>query len=256
VPDVWDPNQYERFRRERAQPFYDLAALVESRPSMRVVDLGCGTGDTTLELHRKLVASETVGLDNSAAMLAKAPRADGLRFELGEIEQFAPAQKFDLVFSNAALHWVADHPALLRRLRSAIAPGGQLAVQMPANDAHASHAAAHELARSPEFRPLLGGFERRPPLLDASDYAALLHKLGFARQLVRVQVYGHLLESGASVIEWVKGTLLTDYQKRLAPEAWDRFLARYRETLLPRLADERPFLYTYPRIFLWGALAA
>ena len=163
--DVWDPAQYERFRRERAQPFYDLLALVEPRPGMRVADLGCGTGDVTLELHRSLKARETVGVDNSPAMLEKAPREPGLRFILGEIEQFAPPERFDLIFSNAAFHWVPDHPALFTRLRAALAPGGQLAVQMPMNDDHASHQTAFELARTHEFRRLLHGFERRPRLL-------------------------------------------------------------------------------------------
>lgn len=255
MPDVWEPARYEKFRKERAQPFYDLLALVEPRPGLRVADLGCGTGDVTLELHRRLGARETVGFDSSSAMLAKAPREPGLRFVQEEIERFSPAEPFDLIFSNAALHWVADHPSLLRRLTAALAPGGQLAVQMPMNDEHPSHLTAHELARSPGFRRLLGGFERRPALLEPSRYASWLHQLGYARQQVRLQVYGHLLESRESVIEWVRSTLLTDYQKRLAPADWERFLQRYREMLLPQLPDERPFFYPYPRLLLWGSLS-
>jgi trans-aconitate 2-methyltransferase len=254
VPDVWDPQQYQRFREERAQPFHDLLALVEPRPEMRVVDLGCGTGDVTLTLHRKLQARETVGVDNSEAMLAKAPREPGLRFVQEEIERFAPPEPFDLIFSNAALHWVSDHGALLTRLTAALAPGGQLAVQMPMNDEHPSHVTAHELARTPEFRRLLEGFERRAPLMEPTRYASWLHKLGYAHQRVRVQIYGHVLESREQVIEWVRGTLLTDYQRRLAPGDWERFLGRYRELLLPQLSEERPYLYTYPRILFWGAL--
>ena len=254
MPDVWDPAQYERFRKERAQPFHDLLALVEPRPAMRVLDLGCGTGDVTLELHRKLAARETLGVDNSAAMLAKAPVEPALSFALGDIEQLSLPGKFDLIFSNAALHWVPDHPSLLRRLAALLAPGGQLAVQMPMNDAHPSHVTAHELARTPEFRRLLNGFERRPPLLEPAQYAAWLHHLGFAGQHVRLQIYGHLLDDREQVIEWVRGTLLTDYQKRLQPGDFEWFLRRYRELLLPQLADERPFFYTYPRVLFWGAL--
>ena len=251
---MWDPQRYERFRQERAQPFHDLLALVERRPGMRVADLGCGTGDVTLELHRSLAARETVGVDNSAAMLAKTPIETGLRFVQEEIERFAPAESFDLIFSNAALHWVADHGPLLTRLTAALAPGGQLALQLPMNDAHASHVTAYELARSNEFRWLLNGFERRPPLMEPARYAAWLHRLGYARQAVRVQVYGHLLANREQVIEWVRGTLLTDYQKRLSPADFERFLDRYRALLLPQLPDERPFFYTYPRLFIWGAL--
>ncbi|HEY5677258.1 MAG TPA: methyltransferase domain-containing protein [Myxococcales bacterium] len=254
MADAWDPGQYERFRAEREQPFRDLLALVERRPGMRVADLGCGTGANTLSLHRELQAVETVGLDDSPAMLARVPRAPGLRFERGDIAKFSPAAPFDLVFSNAALHWVPDHATLLETLSAALAPGGQLAVQMPMNDAHPSHQTAFELARSPPFRAELGGFERRAPLFEPERYAAWLHKLGFERQHVRVQVYGHLLPDREQVVEWVRGALLTEYQKRLAPRRWEQFLQRYRELLLPQLEDERPYFYTYPRILIWGAM--
>ena len=87
----WNPAQYERFRDERARPFFDLLDLVQPRPEMRVVDLGCGTGELTRELHRRLAARETIGIDNSPAMLAKSAAfaGDGLRFEQGDIGAFA-----------------------------------------------------------------------------------------------------------------------------------------------------------------------
>ena len=77
----WNPEQYGRFRDERARPFFDLLDLVQPRPGMRVVDLGCGTGELTRELHRRLAARETIGIDNSPAMLAKSAAfaGDGLR---------------------------------------------------------------------------------------------------------------------------------------------------------------------------------
>ncbi len=79
-PD-WNPEQYGRFRDERARPFFDLLDLVQPRPGMRVVDLGCGTGELTRELHRRLSARETIGIDNSPAMLAKSAAfaGDGLQ---------------------------------------------------------------------------------------------------------------------------------------------------------------------------------
>jgi trans-aconitate 2-methyltransferase len=254
VPDPWDPEQYARFRSEREQPFHDLLALVRPRAGMLVVDLGCGAGALTLHLHRTLQARETIGVDNSQAMLAQPPQAPGLRFELRDIAQFAPEQPVDLVFSNAALHWLPNHGELLARLRSALAPGGQLAVQMPANDDHASHVTARDVAREHEFKRHLDGFVARPPLHPPPQYAAWLHHLGFTAQHVRLQVYTHLLPSRDDVVEWVRGTLLTDYQRRLPPDVWERFLSRYRELLLPQLPDRRPFLYTYPRVLFWGQL--
>ena len=242
---MWDPDQYERFKSERKQPFIDLLALVERRPDMRVVDLGCGTGELTRELHETLRAKETTGVDNSKEMLAKAKPSGTLRFELTGIESYTPPHPVDLIFSNAALHWVRDHEKLIARLAAFLAPHGQIAIQMPANDSHVSHSTAAEVAREFGVEP------RHDPLLDIAEYAALLFELGFKRQNVRMQIYGHELESKANVIEWVKGTLLTDYEKRLG-DRYAGFLAEYRKRLLARLSDAQPFFYTYKRVLILG----
>src|SRR5262245_57867329 len=153
MPDLWNPAQYERFRDERSRPFLDLLALVRPRDGMRVVDLGCGTGELTRLLHERLAARDTLGIDRSDAMLARAAaaKADGLRFERGDIADFRPRAPLDLVFSNAALHWLPGHAALFARLTGALADGGQLAVQMPSNYDHASHVVAAEVAAETPF---------------------------------------------------------------------------------------------------------
>src|ERR1044071_6821765 len=160
--DSWNPSQYERFRNERSQPFFDLMAMVEPRPAMRVVDLGCGTGELTEVLHKHLHASETLGIDSSAAMLAKseALAGDGLRFEQQDISDFAADHYYPLVFSNAALHWTANHVEVLRRLTVALVVGGQLAVQVPANNDHPAHTVAAELAGESPFREAMKGYKR------------------------------------------------------------------------------------------------
>jgi trans-aconitate 2-methyltransferase len=261
MQDTWDPAQYERFAAERNAPFYELLALVKPVPGGRAVDLGCGTGALTAELHRHLGARETVGIDRSTAMLARAePLAGGgLRFEPGDIADFgagpdgrSPAS-WDVIFSNAALQWVPNHEALLARFAAALAPGGQLAVQVPANDDHLSHTIAWELATEPPFREVLGG--GRPLTVQAPDWYALeLDRLGFAEQQVRLQVFLHHLPDPADVVEWVKGTLLTWYRRRLGAELYERFLAAYRERLLGSLGDVRPYPYPYKRILFWGRL--
>src|SRR3954447_7726219 len=101
MTDTWDPAQYDKFEREREQPFFDLLALVRSVPGMRAVDLGCGTGKLTRQLHAQLQARETVGIDGWATMLGGGgiEPVPGLTFETGTIEDFAgdgparPAQR-------------------------------------------------------------------------------------------------------------------------------------------------------------------
>jgi trans-aconitate 2-methyltransferase len=242
--DTWNPDQYERFERERSQPFWDLLALVEPVEGGCVVDLGCGTGALTAELHRHVGAATTVGLDTSSSMLERAPvgAGDGLTFALGDIRSFDGA--YDVVFSNAALQWVDDHPPLFARLAGALRPGGQLAVQMPANHDHPSHVIAAEVAEE------LGGVGRRFPVLAPETYAALLFDLGLVERHVRMQVYGHELASTGDVVEWVKGTLLTDYRRQFDDERYATFEDEYRRRLLGVLGERRPYLFAFKRILL------
>lgn len=250
----WNPEQYARFRDERSQPFFDLLDMVQPVPGGRVGDLGCGTGELTKVLHERLGARETIGIDNSETMLAKSAAfaGNGLRFKLGTIARFAPSRPFDVVFSNAALQWLPDHAKLFERLTAGLAEGGQLAVQMPANHDHPSHLTAHRLAAEEPFRTELGGYVRDWPVQPLEWYAALLDRLGYRQQHVRLQVYGHHLPSREEVVEWVKGTLLTDYEQRMSRETYGLYLERYRERLLPQLEDARPYFYAFKRILIWA----
>ena len=244
----WDVDQYERFKEERAQPFRDLASLINPRPNMRIIDLGCGTGELTRELHEQFAASETLGIDSSDSMLQKATPTATLHFQRADIESVTADRPFDLVFSNAALHWIADHERLFTRLMSLLAPNGQLAIQMPANHDHPSHRIAAEVALSFGIEP------RTINILTPESYAALLHRLGFARQHVRLQVYGHVLPSTADVVEWTKGTTLTPYREALPPERYADFLAEYADRLVATLGNVRPYFYTFKRVLLWASI--
>jgi len=254
VASPWDPAQYNRFTAEREQPFWDLASLIEPSPSPLVVDLGCGDGRLTAALHRQLGAARTTGVDSSPSMLAKATTyaGDDVRFEPGDIGEWRQTE-IDIVFSNAALHWVSDHSRVLQRWRDALTSGGQLAVQMPANADHPSHRISRDLAIN-----WFGDTAPRDPVaenvLRPEQYAELLHTLGFERQHVRLQVYGHELSSAAEVVEWVKGTSLTRFRAVLTDDQYDQFVNEYRRRLLAELGDASPYFYAFKRILLWGSL--
>ncbi|HYE77458.1 MAG TPA: methyltransferase domain-containing protein [bacterium] len=257
--DRWNPAQYDRFKAERSQPFFDLLALVEPNPGMRAIDLGCGTGALTAELHRRLGARQTTGIDNSPAMLAQAAdhAIPGLDFRTRDIADFAVGGEeapVDLLFSNAALHWLPDHAGLLAQLTRHIAPGGQLAVQVPANFHHPSHTVAAEVGQEPPFHGILCAAPPPPRVLRPEEYAAILHRLGYGAQHVRLQVYGHLLEDRDQVAQWTRGTLLTGYERALGPALFPQFLECYRHRLRERLEDSRPYFFTFNRILLWGRL--
>lgn len=253
---TWDPAQYRRFADERRQPFDDLLRLVEPCPGGAVVDLGCGPGELTADLHRHTGAATTVGVDASAAMLERAATVadpdSGLRFETGQIESWN-GRGLDVVFANASLQWVDDHPALLPRLRAALAPGGQLAFQVPANGDHPSHLIAAALAREAPYLKAFGGVPPRgatDSVLPPEDYATILDRLGATEQHVRLQIYGHHLASVNGVVEWVKGSLLTTVRAGLDDALWERYLAEYRRRLGDALDEPGAYFYTYKRILV------
>jgi trans-aconitate 2-methyltransferase len=147
----WNPDQYHQFKQERSAPFDDLLQLVNCRDGLEVVDLGCGTGELTRRLADTLVDSRVQGVDSSTEMLARAnsQARPGLDFQLGQIENVRG--KWDLVFSNAAIQWVDDHPALIPRLLGLVKPSGQLAVQLPSNHTSFAHRAITETAHESPF---------------------------------------------------------------------------------------------------------
>jgi len=237
----WNPDQYEQFFAERRQPFDDLVALCIPVPGGRVVDLGCGTGNLTTELHQRMQATETVGVDSSESMLARA-RTDhgdvpGLTFTEGSIETWL-GEGLDLVFANASLQWVDDHLNVLARMRTALVEGGQLAFQVPSNFRHPSHVLARQVANE---APFIDALEDDVP-----------EDRGARKQVVRMEVYGHELSSTSDVVEWVMGTLLTPYRKRLSAELFTAFVERYRERLLEELGDREPYFYGFRRILCWA----
>jgi trans-aconitate 2-methyltransferase len=190
-------------------------------------------------------------------MLARAlPLAgDGLSFAPGDIGAFGDTAAWDLVFANAALQWVPDHPRLFARLTAALRPDGQLAVQMPYNADHASHVVAAEVAAEEPFVSAMGGAPPEDPVrgvLPPAQYAELLYDLGYVEQHVRMQVYGHVLDDTAAVVEWTSGTTLVRFRRALPADLYAEFVTRYRDRLVDRLGHRSPFFYAFKRILLWA----
>jgi trans-aconitate 2-methyltransferase len=245
---MWEPKQYNLFREARRRPFFDLLVQVHAAAPARVVDLGCGTGDLTLALGERWPAAEILGVDSSAAMLAEAQtnyasaRVRFLQADLARVELPGPA---DVLFSNAALHWLDDHAGLLTHLAGLVAPGGTLAFQIPANFEAPSHRRVEEVRALPRFAATLRDVRRghAEPLAFYLDH---LVGLGF-RGEVWETTYLHVLPGDDAVLQWLLGTTLRPLVSTLGPEEATAFL----DTLRPLLQSDyparpygTPFLFT------------
>jgi trans-aconitate 2-methyltransferase len=243
----WDPNQYHKFQTQRSAPFYDLLALVQVRQDLKVVDLGCGTGELTRALAEKLPGSHVTGLDSSPQMLEKAApfSGPGLRFEMGDQAQLSG--EWDLIFSNAALQWSENHAGLIPALYQRLAPGGQIAVQVPSNHNHISHQIIRETAGEEPFRSILDGFVRYAPVLSIDGYAQLLFDCGAEEIVTFEKVYAHVLADSDAVVEWISGTACVPYFERLSKHKGN-FLKAIRKKMQEAL-PQSPVFYPFRRTF-------
>jgi trans-aconitate 2-methyltransferase len=253
MADSWNPQQYEKFKNERSQPFFDLMDLIPAESCFKnTLDLGCGSGELTALLHERFHNLNTLGIDSSAKMLRQAPAVSGLEFRQLEIENIDSLGSFDLIFSNAALQWCKNHRELFKNVSNHIPQGGQLAVQMPMNHDYPTHTIARALAQEEPFRTWLFEENFESSLLSSEEYSDLLEQIGFKEKKVEMKTYLHTLPSREEVIEWVRGTMLTRYQSRLTPEQFKKFENEFRQKLFAVLPDDRPFIYPFKRILMWG----
>ncbi len=245
----WEPDCYLKFKGERSQPFWDLAQLVDVRPGLSVVDLGCGTGALTAELANILPDCDMLGIDRSPEMLEKASKLsrEGLRFEQESIEDVSG--EWDLIFSNAALHWIDDHRSLIPRLWSMLRPKGQLVAQFPSDHRNKAHIAINETAAEHPFQEAMASWLWEFPVLDVEAYAEMLHELGGREITAFDKVYPHILEDADEAFKWVSGTTLIPYLKRLPENLHEPFKKRLREKLHSAWPTT-PIFFPFRRILL------
>jgi trans-aconitate 2-methyltransferase len=245
---MWSPAQYERFRDERKRPFFELLDRVDVAAPAHVADLGCGTGDLTLALAERWPAARVSGVDSSEAMVAEAARRvapERVRFELADLAGWTPPAPVDVLVSNAALHWLPDHAALLPRLVSWLAPGGVLAFQVPANFEAPSHRRIDELRAHPRFAAALAGV-RRGHAEPLEFYEAHLAGLGLAVDAWET-TYLHVLPGEDAVLQWLLGTTLRPVLGALGADEGQAFVELLRPLLrvdYPSTARGTPFRFT------------
>lgn len=245
---MWDVSQYGKFRDARKRPFFELLARVEADAPAHVADLGCGTGDLTRVLAERWPGARVYGVDASEAMVNEARQRalpGRLDFKLADLGAWTPPAPLDVLISNAALHWLPEHPVLLRRLAGLLAPGGVLAFQVPANFDAPSHQRIDEVREHPRFAAKLSGV-LKGHAESLADYEALLAGLGLTVDAWETR-YLHVLPGEDAVLQWLLGTTLRPVLAALGAEEGEAFLGLLRPLLrqdYPAAERGTPFLFT------------
>ena len=249
----WDANLYLKFTGERTQPSIDLISRISLADPRRVIDLGCGPGNSTAILRQRWPAAEIVGLDNSREMIATASQAhpDWTWVE-SDIETWTTPVPFDLVFSNAALHWVPNHAELMPRLLSQVRPQGALAIQMPAHFRSPVHELMIEIASNPSWQANMGDAIHAIKVERPAFYYDLLNPHVSKLDLWETE-YIHVMSSPAAILEWIRGTGLRPFLEALPSEEQKRW---FEELFLADLTMAYPaqkdgrVLFPFRRLFI------
>jgi len=247
----WSPSTYLKFEDERTRAARDLLAQVPGGYAHRIVDIGCGPGNSTELLADRYPAAEILGIDNSPAMLAEArKRLPQLRFETADANVWTPDADVDLVFANATYQWIPGHLDQLGRVLAALRPGAVLAVQMPDNLAEPTHALMRAVAQAGPWAERLKD-AARAPLAPAGVYYDALAPLTTRFDIWRT-AYDHPLANAAAIVEFVRSTGLRPYLDPLSEPERQDFLARYTAEIAkayPPRADGKVLL-AFPRLFI------
>lgn len=252
---AWDAEHYLRFADARTLPAIDLLSRISLADVRRVVDLGCGPGNSTVPLKARWTGAAVTGIDSSAELLDAARRDHpDIAFEQADIARWTAAEPCDVIFANASLQWVGDHKRLMPHLFGQLAAAGVLAVQMPRNHDFATHRLMRQVAAEGEWRDRLGGARDPSPVQPPEFYYDLLASYS-ADFTIWETNYIQIMDGVQAIIAWLHGTGLRPFLARLTDAERPAFLDRYATLLTaayPAQADGK-ILLPYPRLFFIAA---
>lgn len=249
---TWDPKKYNEFKEERSKPFDDLTSHIVDKSNLKVIDLGCGTGELTKKLFDKLTNPTVLGIDNSAEMLTKVPIQENLEFkEKTILEQINDKTKWDLIFSNAASQWIDNHNELFPNIISRINPGGQLAIQMPQQNENILNKILYQLVQEEPFSSYLKNWTRPSPVLTLDEYAKILFENGGTDLVLYEKVYPIISNKKDDFFDFISGSALTVYQERLKEEEFATLTTEFKKRI-DAYFPVVPSIYAFRRLIIYG----
>ena len=224
-----------RFVAELAAPLVDL---LDPRPGEHVLDLGCGDGVLTAEIHAR--GAMVVGVDASSEMAAAA-RDRGLDARVMRGEAIAFSERFDAVFSNAALHWMRDLDAVFAGVARALKPAGRFVAEMGGEGNVASVVRALEGALGRR------GLRAPSPWIFPSPQAvaSLLSRHGF--RIETLEAFGRPTRLPGDLADWLE-TFAGDHLALVPPPERAAFVEEVRAALRPRLHSPAGWTLDYVRL--------
>lgn len=245
----WNSNQYLKFSNERTQPSIDLLNRIKISPKS-ILDIGCGPGNSTNQLQQFFANGNIIGIDSSDNMLEKARSLyPDLRFEKCFVpDDLNKLESFDLIFSNACLHWIPNHEVLLPKIMEKLNDGGVFAVQMPMVQNALFYKTLNEVVSTSKWNKLnvVQNFHNLSP----DETYNILSGVSKSIEMWET-VYYHIVSSYDDIINWYKGSGLRPYLNKLDDKEKEIFISDIIEKLKQYfpINKDNTILLKMPRLF-------
>lgn len=248
----WSSNQYLLFKDERTQPAIDLANRIYIDNPKKIIDIGCGPGNSTQVLAKKFPNAYILGVDNSTNMIETAAKNyPNIDFKTCDVSKDLSMidKDFDVVFSNACIQWIPNHYQLLKNMIGLLKIGGMLAVQTPMNYKEPIHQIIGELSISEKWKPEFAN-PRIFYNLEQSEYFDLLSEISSEFSMWET-IYCHKLKSHKDIMEWYRGTGLRPYLNVLSDEKKKLFESVVFDKVVERYPTQKNgnIIFRFPRFF-------
>ena len=250
----WNPDIYNQFKNIRYQPFFDLSENISSEGLKKAIDIGCGTGEQAHILSEKFAETHFLGIDSSEEMLEKSLefKSENLDFKQQAIEELYDSnEKWDLIFSNAALQWSDDHKKLFPKLLSLLNENGQFAVQMPVQSENILNQILFQLASEGPYKTQLKNWNRVSPVLSLDEYAKMMFDAGLKDLNISMKVYPIIADDAEKLFQFISGSALIPYLEILDQDNQEKFIAEYKKRIAEKF-ENFPAIYAFKRILLYG----
>lgn len=249
----WNPELYLRFQGERDKPALDLIRNIDVEEPRRIIDLGCGPGNSTLRLRSRWPKAEVMGIDNSASMIGMAkvacPGANFLTTDMcTDLRHLGP---FDIVFANASLQWVSDQFNVIHNLFDLVGPKGVFAAQIPQYDQMPISNVMEEVVASSRWSALLGNVDPGYHFNADRSYYDWFSGPGIEVRMWATEYY-HVMNGHDKIIEMMMSTGLKTYLEHIDGEGTERFIGSVKEGLMrvyPPQSDGK-VLFPSKRLFV------
>ncbi len=237
---TWDARDYEKHSHAQKKWARELIAKIDLEKTEAILDIGCGDGKITAELANCVPYGRVVGIDSSKAMVELAKNVytvskyPNLSFVNMDAVHLAFKEQFDVVFSNAALHWIKDHGPMLKGIFRSLKSRGRVLLQMGGKgNAEGVLSVLQELQKQLRWRQYFSDFKVPYGFHGPPEYSEWLREVGFTIERVELIPKDMEHEGKAGLAAWVRTTWLP-FTEQVPPEQRDQFIHEVVEKYIDR----------------------